>query len=491
MASLAHAATGLGEGMLQQREQTRQQGRYDQQFGLQERGVALQERGFEADKNWREETFARGEMEKLDKILSDPKLNLRYNTRQIADFHDRRQELHKRWPSVFSEGRYRTPDESLAAEAPKPDTAPSPTPGATPTATGELRNPSLFGTPRPYETGIADPLAGSTSPNYVPPPPQQGPPAPADYQPITDEAVSGLMRETDPRFNMQQNALRPQASQPAAAPAAPAPAPRPDGRPQPGMSNRSVIELHMEQQIIRAARQSKDPSLAPEVQMELEDRVLDKITKYSAYNRAAAEELFTRIQAGEFSDTAQQSRAESQERIDASQDERFVFKPRELAIAEDANAIRRAAALAEKMDKQRLTEKDRLELEMTVRKYNLSVAQFRAELAVKKQEAVKRGLDINKMMTDPTWQQEFQNEIALKYGYSQAPYSDTFRPGPAIGLLRDATGGRVGGTPSGPGSGQGKVFNRKAFLEGTKNALTPEQQKQEIQKMQKAGYTIQ
>jgi hypothetical protein len=486
MASLAHAATGLGEGMLQQREQTRQQDRYNQQIGLQERGVALQERGVQLDDDWRKETFARGQMEKLRLLKADPRYNRKYNIRQQAEHDDQIAELEARFPNVFAQPTYRTPDATRAAEDPATRNAAAPT--------GELRNPSLFGAARPYETGIADPLAGSTNPNYVPPPPQQGPPAPADYQPITDDAVSSLMRETDPRFNMQQNALRPQASQPAAAPAAPAApaaAPRPDGRPQPGMSNRTVIETAMEQNIIKAFRESKDDSYAPDVQSDLAKEAMGLVMQYSQYNREAAEALFTRIQAGEFSATAEQSRDESQERIASSRDERLKFKPRELAIAEDLNTIKRAAALAEKMDKQRLSDKERNQLELDLRKYGLSVAQFRAELAVKKQEAVKRGLDINKMMTDPTWQQEFQNEIALKYGYSQAPYSDTFRPGPAIGLLRDATGGRVGGTPSGEGSGKGKVFNKKAFLEGTKGTLTPDQQKLEIQKMQRNGYTIQ
>jgi hypothetical protein len=491
MASLAHAATGLGQGVLQNRQLQQERDRYTQQMGLQERQIGLQERGFEADKSWREETFARGQMDKLKLLKADPRYNRKYTIRQQAEHDDQIAELEKRFPNVFTQPSYRTPEDTRALEDPPVRVAPEPTTGAAPTPYGDLRNPSLFGGNRPYETGVVDPLAGGPSPDYVPPPPQQGPPAPAEYQPITDEAVSSLMRETDPRFNMQQNALRPQApAQPQAA-AATAAAPRPDGRPQPGMPNRTVIETAMEQNIIKAFRESKDDSLPPDVQNELADRAMALVMNYGKYNQAAAEELFTRIQSGEFSETAGQSRAESQERIAASRDERLKFRPRELQLQDEANEIRRLAALAEKMDKARLSEKERRQFELDLRKYGLSVQQFRAEMAVKRQEAVKRGLDINKLMNEPTWQQEFLQDIALKYGYSQAPYSDTFRPGPAIGLLRDATGGRVGGTPSGPGSGQGKVFNKSAFLEGTKGTLTPAQQKQEIEKMQKAGYAIQ
>lgn len=491
MAALAPMATGFGQGMLQRQALGREQDRFGQQQQLAERGIALQERGMQLDDDWRKETFARGEMDKLKAKKADPHYGRKYTIRQQAEDDDRIAELEARFPNVFASPSYRTPDASREAEAPGSRVGEETPTAATPTPFGDLRNPSLFGGVRPYETGMVDPLAGGPTGNHAPPPPAAGPPAPADAQPITDQQVSSLMRETDPNFNIAQNALRqpPAAAAPVAAPQAP---PAPDGRPQPGMSNRSVIELAQEQSIIRAFRQAKDPSLPPAVQDELTDRAMGLVMNYAKYNQGAAEELFTRIQAGEFPETQEQTRAESRERVTASQMQRNVFTPRELNIQEETNRIKRLAVLADEMEQRRLSDKERQQLEMELRKYGLSVAQFRTELAVKKQEARERNVRIEKGKKDlaePDFLTKFAMEMAGKYAYHAGPYSKQFQPGPTLGNLQQFVPG-LGGGAAEASQGRGRPFYRKEFLEGTKGFLTPEQQKQEIENMRKAGYTI-
>jgi hypothetical protein len=75
MASLASAATGLGQGVLQNRQLQQERDRYTQQMGLQERQIGLQERGFEDEKRRADREFTRREVDRLRGLAIDPNWN--------------------------------------------------------------------------------------------------------------------------------------------------------------------------------------------------------------------------------------------------------------------------------------------------------------------------------------------------------------------------------------------------------------------------------
>lgn len=307
MASLAHAATGLGQGMLQQRELGRETDRYNQQLGLKEREIGLAERGFEADKSWREKQVRRQKHDKIQEILLGGNLTdteKKYWEGQLEGLYAEDPELDiTRGVRQSKAAKQAGLDAQIAAD---------------PSGASGMRNPSTTVKPGMFDTGSAgmfDPLAAGPS-NYVPPP--------ADHQPITDEQVSSLMRETDPQFNMQQNALRPPEPAPVAQPPTQAQAPA-----APPQKPRTAREEAME--ALRAM--ANDPNVKPNDRraamlemVKLEEGGVDVDAKRAAvdYQRSITEEV---------SPNARMTRALQYEQIMSSVFDRTKRFDREMEIA--------------------------------------------------------------------------------------------------------------------------------------------------------------
>lgn len=412
MGALGQFGSAIGQGFLQGRQYRDEQQRLAQQQGLQERlagyqgqQVDLARQGQESDIKNRDREFAYRRIKDYEGIANSPDFKTKYPKAKQDAIVSSLDKLYAQYPEFDLRGQP-SPVTPTPVQAPAPPQPAPPQPG-----------------PQPGQPPVAQP------------PQPAGPSAWArgwGQQPdITDEQVSSLMRETDPNYNIAQNERR-AAMQP---PAPPAKQRQPPAKPQATDEQMPLDKQNitaLEQQANELFQMAKDPQFSTEQQIGFRREAAAALAQAAQLRQAGQSYRIGAIKEKYAEPEAEMGLAGAAEDIAGKKADRTVFKPRQLQLDEEANAIKLLAQQLDAAEKGKDRARQEAQFALEVQKFGLNVKEFKQKLI---NDAIQNGYtmeQIKKLRNEPGFWMKLHSETLAKNAYIENPISGEKKAGPTF-----------------------------------------------------------